>query len=141
MILVLKRVVKPNIGENFLEEAMQRYTLQCEDAINHNHPPGMVENASNVARLANRVLMTAKNEADNSEDTVFVNKINNASDRLQDCNLYLNLSEKHETAQINFSDIPIMVQDAKQAALNMRDQNAIGTWRRSNNNVRAVFFS
>lgn len=64
---------------------MRRYTGQCEDSIRDNHPQKMVDNTSNIARLANRVLMSAKNEADNSEDPPFVRKVNNAGERLQSC--------------------------------------------------------
>lgn len=43
----------------------------------------MVENTSSVARLANRVLMVAKQESDNSEDPYFVERVNQAADLLQ----------------------------------------------------------
>lgn len=43
----------------------------------------MVDNTSQIARLSNRVLMAAKNEAENSEDPGFVGKINSAADNLQ----------------------------------------------------------
>lgn len=43
----------------------------------------MVDNTSAIARLANRVLMVAKQEADNSEDPSFVAKVNAASDQVQ----------------------------------------------------------
>ena len=39
--------------------------------------------APSAARLANRVLMVAKKEADNSEDPRFIAEISAASDRLQ----------------------------------------------------------
>ena len=43
----------------------------------------MVDNTSAIARLANRVLMVAKQEADNSEDPLYVNQLNAASEQLQ----------------------------------------------------------
>lgn len=73
-----------NHSNGVSEEAMRRYTGECEDAIRGNQPPKVVDSTSNIARLGNRVLMAAKNEADNSEDPHFVNNINNAANRLQD---------------------------------------------------------
>lgn len=43
----------------------------------------MVDNASCIARLANRVLMVAKQESDNSEDPHFIGRVNRAADELQ----------------------------------------------------------
>uniref|UniRef100_A0A915KGW5 Vinculin n=1 Tax=Romanomermis culicivorax TaxID=13658 RepID=A0A915KGW5_ROMCU len=57
---------------------MYRYTEKCEEAIRVYDAQKMVDNTSNIARLANRVLMSAKNEADNSEDPPFVDRINRA---------------------------------------------------------------
>eukprot|EP00080_Pristionchus_pacificus_P010946 PDM70966.1 deb-1 [Pristionchus pacificus] len=48
------------------ENAMRRYTNKCEDAISVGESQSMVDHTSQVARLANRVLMSAKNEADNT---------------------------------------------------------------------------
>ena len=48
-------------------------------------PQNMVENTSNIARLANRVLGVAKQEADNSEDYNFISKVNQSADALQRC--------------------------------------------------------
>jgi hypothetical protein len=38
-----------------------------------------------IARLGNRVLMAAKNEADNSEDPSFVRRVNDAAGSLHSC--------------------------------------------------------
>lgn len=62
---------------------MRRYTAECEKAIRDNQPQKMVDNTSNIARLGNRVLMAAKNEADNSEDPQFVSGVNNAARKLE----------------------------------------------------------
>lgn len=43
----------------------------------------MVDNTSAIARLANRVLMVAKQESDNSEDPEFIARVNRAADELQ----------------------------------------------------------
>ena len=61
---------------------MRRYTNKCEDAIAVCEPQSMVDHTSQVARLANRVLMSAKNEADNSEEPQFISRVNNAASEL-----------------------------------------------------------
>lgn len=101
------------------EEAMRRYTERCEEAIRDNHPQAMVDNTSQIARLGNRVLMAAKNEADNSEDPVFVGRVNSAASKLQGC-------------------IPPMVNDAKQVAMDPRNQSNANAWRNSNGQLLAA---
>ncbi|KAG8234896.1 hypothetical protein J437_LFUL015597 [Ladona fulva] len=97
------------------EEQMRRQTKVCEDALTRGQPGAgqLVEGASGIARLANRVLMLAKQEADNSEDPEFIAGVNAASDSLQ-------------------SNVTPMVQDAKAVAINMNDHHAISRWRDSN---------
>lgn len=56
------------------ENAMRKYTGRCEDAIRNNQPQQMVDNTSHIARLGNRVLMTAENEMNNSEEPSFAQK-------------------------------------------------------------------
>ncbi|GMT24205.1 hypothetical protein PFISCL1PPCAC_15502 [Pristionchus fissidentatus] len=98
------------------ENAMRRYTSKCEDSIATCEPQSMVDHTSQVARLANRVLMSAKNEADNSEEPAFVSRVNNAA------------AELH-------SAIPPMVNDAKQVALTPRDIHTANSWRQSNDRL------
>jgi vinculin len=84
------------------EGAMRRYTNKCEDAIVENFPQKMVDNTSEtkhsnsfccniaiccsfagqIARLGNRVLMAAKNEAENSEDPQFVRRVDESANVL-----------------------------------------------------------
>lgn len=61
---------------------MRRYTTRCEDAITSAYPQGMVDNTSQIARLGNRVLIAAKNEADNSEEPAFIDRVNTAASQL-----------------------------------------------------------
>lgn len=67
------------------EEAMKKHTVLCEDAIAKNNPQKMVDNTSAIARLANRVILVAKQESDNSEDPAFIQRVNQAADYLQSC--------------------------------------------------------
>ncbi|GAB6023144.1 hypothetical protein CHUAL_007224 [Chamberlinius hualienensis] len=95
------------------EEQILRHTDNCEDAIKTQQPQKMVDNTSTIARLANRVLMVAKQESDNSEDPYFVERVNTAADLLQ-------------------STVTPMVHNAKMVALNIQDPNAVNRWRDSN---------
>jgi len=98
------------------ETAMRKHTTHCEDSIQSNQPQQMVENTSQIARLGNRVLMAAKNEADNSEEPSFVQRVNSAASQLH-------------------SAIPPMVNQAKQVALNPRDNSAANRWRDVNDEL------
>jgi len=65
------------------EDAIKKYTVLCENAIMSQQPGKMVDNTSAIARLANRVLMVARQEADNSEDPIFIQSLARAADQLQ----------------------------------------------------------
>lgn len=105
------------------ETAMRRYTNRCEDAIADNYPQGMVDNTSQIARLGNRVLMSAQNEAENSEEPAFCDRVNSAANLVR-------------------TAIPPMVTQAKQVAMSPRDTGAANAWRSANDHlldsVRAV---
>jgi vinculin len=98
------------------ETAMRRYTDRCEDAIRDNESQRMVDNTSQIARLGNRVIMAAKNEADNSEEPSFVQRVNEAASSLH-------------------SAIPPMVNHAKQVAVNPRDRDNADNWRGANDHL------
>lgn len=98
------------------EEQMQKYTFLCEEAIRNKQPQKMVDNTSNIARLVNRVLLVAKQEADNSEDPEFIAKLNAATNKLE-------------------QSLPLMVQHAKQVAGNINDPSAASHWREANKSV------
>ncbi|XP_015127898.1 vinculin isoform X4 [Diachasma alloeum] len=95
------------------EEQMQKHAFLCEDAIAKQHPQKMVDNTAAIARLANRVILVAKQESDNSEDLPFIQRVNQATDVLQ-------------------HSVTPMVQDAKAVAMNITDGPAISRWRESN---------
>ncbi|XP_055612163.1 vinculin [Uranotaenia lowii] len=98
------------------EKQMQKHSFLCDDAIRMRQPQKMVDNTSSEARLANRVLLVAKQEADNSEDPEFIANVNNASDRLQ-------------------SSISPMVQEAKNVSMNIADPIAASNWREANKHL------
>ncbi|XP_011311889.1 vinculin isoform X3 [Fopius arisanus] len=95
------------------EEQMQKHAFLCEEAIAKQHPQKMVDNTAAIARLANRVILVAKQESDNSEDLPFIQRVNQATDVLQ-------------------HSVTPMVQDAKAVAMNITDGPAISRWRESN---------
>lgn len=92
---------------------MQKHSFLCEEAISKSRPQKMVDNTAAIARLANRVILVAKQESDNSEDPAFIQRVNYATDILQ-------------------SSVAPMVQDAKLVAININDSNAVSRWRESN---------
>ncbi|XP_043266466.1 vinculin isoform X2 [Venturia canescens] len=95
------------------EEQMQKHSFLCEEAIAKTHPQKMVDNTAAIARLANRVILVAKQESDNSEDPAFIQRVNHSADVLQ-------------------QNVAPMVQDAKAVAMNITDGPSISRWRESN---------
>ncbi|KAF2353880.1 Vinculin/alpha-catenin [Trinorchestia longiramus] len=95
------------------EEVMRRHTVACEQAIADGESQAVVGNVSNIARLVSRVLMVAKQEADNSEDPSFVAQVKAASANLE-------------------AGVSPMVLNAKAVAVNPGDELAVKRWRDSN---------
>uniref|UniRef100_A0A6G1S7H0 Vinculin n=1 Tax=Aceria tosichella TaxID=561515 RepID=A0A6G1S7H0_9ACAR len=95
------------------EEAIRRHTQLCEMAISTRHVQGMVDNAASIARLANRVIMVARQESNNSEDSVFIKRVDVATRRLQEL-------------------VPQMVRHAKDVATSISDIRAHNPWRQTN---------
>lgn len=98
------------------EVGIKKDTEKVEDGIRAVSPQMVVANASNIARRANRVLQVAQQEAENSEDPAFVEKVNQSSDILK-------------------SSITPMVQQAKAVSMNPKDPAAANNWRKENNNL------
>lgn len=98
------------------EKQMQKHSFLCDEAIRMRQPQKMVDNTSSEARLANRVLLVAKQEADNSEDPEFIAKVNDSSDRLQ-------------------ASISPMVQEAKNVSINIADPIHAANWKEANKQV------
>lgn len=95
------------------EEAIRRHTQQCEMAISTRQVQSMVDNAASIARLANRVIMVARQETNNSEDAAFIARVDSATRRLQEL-------------------VPQMVRHAKDVATNISDIRNHGPWRQCN---------
>lgn len=70
------------------EEGILRDTERIEDGIRTADSPLIVTNASNIARRANRVLQVAEMEAQNSEDPLFVDRVNEAAENLKSSQYY-----------------------------------------------------
>ncbi|CAG0899150.1 unnamed protein product [Darwinula stevensoni] len=96
------------------EDAMRWHTEQCETAMGRREPQKMVDHTTAEARLANRVYMVAKQEADNSEDPVYNARVNRAAEGVQ-------------------AAVSPMVRDAKTVTMNISDPKAQSHWRDSNN--------
>lgn len=98
------------------EQAILRHTKLCELAISTRQFKSMSQNASAIAKLANRVIMVAKQEANNSEDGAFIARTESATGRLNKL-------------------MPEMVGHAKDVAANIADIRNHGQWRKSNNEL------
>jgi vinculin len=83
----LRCIVDANIDKNgFIracEYSILKDTHKVEIAYAEQNNYNIVMNASNIARRANRILQIATQEADNSEDSVYVEQINLASNALK----------------------------------------------------------
>ncbi|PIO57811.1 hypothetical protein TELCIR_20769, partial [Teladorsagia circumcincta] len=101
-------------------DALHRLRSHVDDAIDTHE---FVRASETIARLGNRVLMTAQNEADNSEEPAYCDRVNTAANQVR-------------------SAIPPMVTQAKQVAISPRDTGAANAWRTANDrlldSVRAV---
>ena len=95
------------------EEAIRRHTQLCEMAISTRQVQSMVDNAAAIARLANRVIMIARQETNNSEDVQFNSRVGSATSRLREL-------------------VPQMVSHAKDVATSISDLRSHGPWRQCN---------
>ncbi|XP_061692492.1 vinculin-like isoform X2 [Syngnathoides biaculeatus] len=85
------------------EEAIKKDIDKCQVAMANVQPQMLVAGATSIARRANRVLLVAKREVENSEDPSFRDSVKHASDVLS-------------------HTISPMVMDAKAVAGNMQDK-------------------
>lgn len=63
-------------------EAMHDATKGCELAIQTSNAAKLVEQASKLGRLSNRILHVAKQETENSEDPKYIARLNTAIDKM-----------------------------------------------------------
>lgn len=98
------------------EQAIRKHTQLCEQSIANQNVQSMIDNASIIARLSNRVLMIARQEASNSEDNYYTTRIEECTRKLQDI-------------------VPTMVRNAKDVAINITDQRNQNAWRQSNQEI------
>jgi len=97
-------------------EAMHEATRGCETAIQTSNAAKLVEQASKLGRLSNRVIHVAKQETENSEDPTFIARLNMAIDNMH-------------------SNVPPMVQSAKSLAFNITTPAKAVEWRRNNDKL------
>jgi vinculin len=67
----------------YSEEGILRDTDRTEQAIANTDAAGIVNNTSSIARRAHRILQVAQSEADNSEDPLFVDRVNETVNQLR----------------------------------------------------------
>ena len=63
--------------------AMEERSACCEDAIRAGSAAKMVEHTSALARMTNRIIQVAKQEAENSEDPEYITRLHMATESLQ----------------------------------------------------------
>lgn len=85
------------------EDAIKKDLDKCQVAMANHQPQMLVAGATSIARRANRILLVAKREVENSEDPKFRETVKAASDELS-------------------RTISPMVMDAKAVAGNIQDQ-------------------
>ncbi|XP_062381648.1 vinculin b [Sardina pilchardus] len=85
------------------EEAIRKDLEKCQVAMGNHQPQMLVAGATSIARRANRILLVAKREVENSEDPKFRETVKAASDELS-------------------QTISPMVMNAKAVAANIQDQ-------------------
>ncbi|KAH8861438.1 Vinculin [Schistosoma japonicum] len=98
------------------ETGMLRDSAKTESSIVEVSTTGVVEATTRIARRANRVLQLITREADNSEDPLYVDRMNDAVKALR-------------------STITPMVNDAKGLVTNIEDPRMHEQWRLSNRNL------
>lgn len=87
------------------EEAIKKDLEKCQMAMGNHQPQMLVAGATSIARRANRILLVAKREVENSEDPKFRETVKAASDELS-------------------QTISPMVMNAKAVAANIQDQGS-----------------
>lgn len=88
------------------EEAIKKDLDKCRVAMANHQPQMLVAGATSIARRANRILLVAKREVENSEDPKFREVVKAASDELS-------------------QTISPMVMDAKAVAGNIQDPSTL----------------
>lgn len=88
------------------EEAIKKDLDKCRVAMANHQPQMLVAGATSIARRANRILLVAKREVENSEDPKFREMVKAASDELS-------------------QTISPMVMDAKAVAGNIHDPSML----------------
>ncbi|CAF0725168.1 unnamed protein product [Rotaria sordida] len=98
------------------EEAIIHDTQQTEKAIADLNSSIIVDSTSNIIRRANRILLVACQEIENSEDSKFTTQLRQASNTFKDT-------------------FPPMIAAAKQLALNPDDKLMHSNWQQTNNEL------
>ncbi|XP_071956456.1 vinculin-like isoform X2 [Antedon mediterranea] len=65
------------------EEVIRKETVEAEFAVSQEQPIPFIKSTSKIARCAQRVVMVAQQEADNSEDPTFVEAVSKAAEELE----------------------------------------------------------
>ncbi|CAH8843196.1 unnamed protein product [Trichobilharzia szidati] len=116
MRVLVDEAIDANAFISAQEAGMLRDTARTEKYIAEVSTTGVVESTTRIARRANRVLQLITREADNSEDPLYVDRMNDAVKALR-------------------STITPMVNDAKGLVTNIDNPCMHEQWRTSNRNL------
>ncbi|XP_071956457.1 vinculin-like isoform X3 [Antedon mediterranea] len=98
------------------EEVIRKETVEAEFAVSQEQPIPFIKSTSKIARCAQRVVMVAQQEADNSEDPTFVEAVSKAAEELE-------------------SSIPASVGFARGVATQPNNKQAQDDWMNANQKI------
>ena len=103
----------PELFIKACENSIIRETYDTQNAVQEQNSMAIVTNALNIVRRSNRIVQLASQEADNSEEMEYVNRIQTTNDILKQC-------------------LPGMVQSAKKLASQPDNKDYFLSWTSSN---------
>lgn len=113
----LQRLVDDSLdGELFIracESSIVKETYETQTSVLENNNSGIITNALNIARRSNRIIQVATQEAENSEDSGYVDRIILANETLKQA-------------------LPEMIRGAKTLATQPNDKQSYLAWADSN---------
>ncbi|XP_033120194.1 vinculin-like isoform X3 [Anneissia japonica] len=99
------------------EDVIRKETVEAEFAASQEQPVPFIKSTSKIARCAQRVVMVAQQEADNSEDPTFVEAVSKAAEELE-------------------TSIPVSVGYARGVATKPNSKQAQDDWMNANQKVQ-----
>ena len=123
------------------EHSIIKETYKTQTAVQENNNTAIVLNALNIARRSNRIIQVATQEAENSEDNAYVDRILGSNELLkQGISLILNSIKWSCSYKLLFKALPPMIQSAKILASQPNNKENYLLWANANEKVKFNFF-